>query len=58
MPNQKSEKKRWSKLRWKDGVDNDIKALRERNWKNIAKNRQIWLGLLRKAMAQKELFCQ
>jgi hypothetical protein len=22
------------KLRWKDGVDNDVKALRERNWKN------------------------
>jgi hypothetical protein len=46
------------KLRWEDEVDNDVKALGERNWKNLARNRQIWQNLLRKAMAQKGLFCQ
>jgi hypothetical protein len=45
-------------LRWADEVDNDVKALGERNWKNIARNWQIWQTLLRKAMAQKGLFCQ
>jgi hypothetical protein len=27
------------KLRWEDGVDNDIKPLGERNWVNTANNR-------------------
>jgi hypothetical protein len=31
-----------AELRWKDGVDSDLKALGERNWKNLARNRQIW----------------
>jgi hypothetical protein len=39
-------------------VDKDVKALGERNWKNIARNREIWQKLLRKAMAQKGLLCQ
>jgi hypothetical protein len=34
-------------------MDKDVKALGERNWKNIARNREIWQKLLRKAMAQK-----
>jgi hypothetical protein len=33
-------------------VDNDVKALGERTWKNIGRNRYIWQNLLRKAMAQ------
>jgi hypothetical protein len=41
-----------------DGVDSDVKALGERNWKNLARNRQIWQKLLRKAITQKGLFCQ
>jgi hypothetical protein len=41
------------KLRWDDGMDNDVKALSERNWKNVDRNRQIWQTLLRRAMAQK-----
>jgi hypothetical protein len=28
------------KVKWVDGVDNDIKAPGERNWKNIARNRE------------------
>jgi hypothetical protein len=59
MPNQKIEKKRGRpELRREDGVDNNVKALGERNWKNLARNTQIWQYLLRKAMAQKGLFCQ
>jgi hypothetical protein len=46
------------KLRWEDGVDKEVKALGERNWKNIATNREIWQKLLRKAKAQKGLLCQ
>jgi hypothetical protein len=46
------------KLRWEDGVDKDVKALEERNWKNIARNTEMWQKLLRKAMAQKGLLCQ
>jgi hypothetical protein len=32
---------------------NDVKALGETDWKNLASNRQIWQNFLRKAMAQK-----
>jgi hypothetical protein len=46
------------KLRWKDGVDKDVKDLGERNWKNIARDREIWQKFLRKAMAQKGLLGQ
>jgi hypothetical protein len=43
-------------VKWEDGVDNDVKALGERSWKNLSRNRQIWQNLLRKAMAQKGCF--
>jgi hypothetical protein len=46
------------KLRWDDGMDKDVKALGKRNWKNIARSRQIWQNLLTKSMAQKRLSCQ
>jgi hypothetical protein len=36
------------KLRLEDGVDNDGKSLVERNWKYLARNRQIWKNLLLK----------
>jgi hypothetical protein len=39
-----------------DGVDNDDKALWERNWKNLARNRQILQKLVRKAIAQRGCF--
>jgi hypothetical protein len=36
MPNQKAEEKEERpKLRWEDGVDNDVKTLREKDWKNF-----------------------
>jgi hypothetical protein len=46
------------KLRWEDGVDNYVKTLGERYWKNLLRKRQIWQSLLRKDMAQKVLFFQ
>jgi hypothetical protein len=46
------------KLKWEDRVDKDVKTLVERNWKNLARNRQIWQNLLRKGMAQKGVFCR
>jgi hypothetical protein len=36
-PNQKAEGR--PKLRWEDGVNNDVQALWERNWKNLATNK-------------------
>jgi hypothetical protein len=51
-------KRGWRKLSWEDEVDNDVKALGERNRKHLARNRQILQNLLRKAVAQKGLFCQ
>jgi hypothetical protein len=41
MPYQRQKKRGRRKLRWKDGVENDVKALWERNWKNVARNREI-----------------
>jgi hypothetical protein len=34
-------------------VGNDVNPLRERNGRNIARNRQIWQNFLRKIKAQK-----
>jgi hypothetical protein len=46
------------KLRWEDGVMDDARKLRERNWRNAARNRDSWQKLLRKVFAQKGLLCQ
>jgi hypothetical protein len=39
------------KLRWKDGVDQDMRILGARNWKKVALNRDEWTKLIRKARA-------
>jgi hypothetical protein len=39
-PEGRRKRKGRPKLRWQ-GVDNDVKALGERNWKNIARNRKM-----------------
>jgi len=46
------------KLRLEDGVMEDARKLGERNWRNAARNRDSWLKLLKKALAQKGLLCQ
>ena len=46
------------KLRWEDGVTEDIRKLGERNWRNAARKRDSWQKLLKKALAQKGMLCQ
>jgi hypothetical protein len=46
------------KLRWGDSVDNDIRILGERNWRNLALNREEWRKLLKKARAHAGLLSQ
>lgn len=45
-------------LRWKDGVDQDIRALRVKPWRNMAMNREDRLKLLNKARVHIGLSCQ
>jgi len=46
------------KLRWEDSVMEDARKLGERNWRNVARSRDSWQKLLKKALAQKGLLCQ
>jgi len=46
------------KLRLEDSVTEDARKLWERNWRNVARNRDSWQKLLRKALAQKRMLCQ
>jgi hypothetical protein len=39
------------KIRWKDGPDDDSKAIGIRNWKSVALNRETWDKRLRTALA-------
>jgi hypothetical protein len=39
------------KLKWEYSVDQDIRLLGERNWNNLALNREEWRKLLKKARA-------
>ena len=45
------------KVRWEDVLE-DARKLGERNWRNVARNRDSWQKLLKKALAQKGLLCQ
>jgi len=46
------------KLRWKDGVDQDMRILGVKNWKKVALNRDKWTKLLKKARAHQGLSSQ
>jgi hypothetical protein len=46
------------KLRWEDGVDQDMRILGVKNWKKVAINRDEWAKLLKKARAQRGLSSQ
>ena len=46
------------KLRWEDGVDQDIGILGVKNWKKVALNRDEWAKLLKKARAHQGLSSQ
>jgi hypothetical protein len=44
-----------TKLRWEDGVDQDIRILEVKNWKKVALDRDEWAKLLKKARAHQGL---
>jgi hypothetical protein len=46
------------KLRWEDGVDQDMGILGVKNWKKVTLNRDEWAQLLKKARAQQGLLSQ
>ena len=41
-------------MRWEDGVDQDMRILEVKNWKNVALDRDEWAKLL-KVRAHQEL---
>ena len=43
------------KLRWEDGVDQDMRILGGKNWKKVALDREEWAKLLKKARAHQGL---
>ena len=46
------------KLRWEDGVDQDMRILAVKNWKKVALNRNEWAKLLKKVRAHQWLSSQ
>jgi len=46
------------KLKWEDCVIEETRKLGERNWRNVAGNRDSWQKLLKKVLAQKAPLCQ
>ena len=43
------------KTRWKDAVESDLKALRVRDWRTLARNRCDWRNMLEEAKTNKRL---
>jgi hypothetical protein len=43
------------KMRWEDGVDQDMSILEVKNWKKVTLDRDEWAKLLRKARAHQGL---
>jgi len=46
------------KMRWEDGVDQDMRILEVQNWKKVALDRDEWAKLLKKARAHQGLSSQ
>ena len=46
------------KLRWEDGLDQDMRILGVKNWKKVALKRDEWAKLLKKARAHQGLLSQ
>jgi len=46
------------KLRWEGGVDQDLRILGVKNWKNVAFDIHEWAKLLKKARAHQGLWSQ
>jgi hypothetical protein len=45
-------------MRWEDGVDQDMKILRVKNWKKVALDRDEWAKLLKKVRVHQGLSSQ
>ena len=43
------------KIRWKDAVESDLKALRVDDWRTLARNRCDWRNMLEEAKTNKSL---
>jgi len=43
------------KLRWEEGVDQDMRILENKKWKKVALDRDEWAKLLKKARAHQGL---
>jgi hypothetical protein len=46
------------KLQWEDGVDQDMRILEVKNWKEVTLKRDEWAQLLKKARAHQGLSSQ
>jgi len=46
------------KLRWEDGVDQDVRILEVKKWKKVAIDRDEWAKLLKKARAHQGMSSQ
>jgi hypothetical protein len=46
------------KLRWEDGVDQDIRRLEDKNWRKVTLNGDEWAKLLKKVRAHQGLSSQ
>jgi hypothetical protein len=46
------------KMRWEDGVDQDMRILEVKNWKKVARDRDEWAKLLKKARVHQGLSSQ
>jgi len=46
------------KVRWEDGIDQDMRTLEVKNWKKVALDRDEWAKLLKKARAHQVLSSQ
>jgi hypothetical protein len=46
------------KMRWEDGVDQNMRILEVKNWKKVALDRDEWAKLLKKARAHQGLSSQ